>query len=390
MSMTDKMIGHYTNPDGSISDEIGTLPSNKECQMPEPHKIDWTLVDTVTPLARLVRSGVLSENEQVIALDSIRQARMYSPKADLVFQSLEEAYQEYGDQSRVNYIEELREVDYSPGMGNIALWSELVSRKEESDWLRRFRAGINYPQSYMIEELTPDSVPLVIKDTFDNRGANKLLVKKVEELDVAARSLYGVAMANRDRIAFEEFIESAGGHSSSFRVVATPTGSILGAQFKTNLRPYGEVSRDQRLLTSEVFQRAGEYVPAYSFMSNSARGGINVNLKIDPSQELAPIDGRVDRKVLSSNEIDPETRMLPDDVSLAAGRAALLLGGSYGVLLGIDIVRDQSGNLHLMEVNGQPDIEGSAIAGLGENPEELDVYRLAVRRIFDDAQGLHN
>ncbi len=298
--------------------------------------------------------------------------------------------------------------DCVPGSNRVSLYDDYKTQAYQRGLLDEFGSPINFPRSQQLTSWLKDGnaiePPFVIKDTMAQKGRGKLLIPDSKAAKRAAEFLHGKSKSKLGALIIEEYIETPSGTNTCYRLTTTPGGTLLAAtlQYGTSTAATQmATAKDSGALLAPLVDPKGKYFTnSNRVASNIEQERRYVGLELPSSltrpsrftrYELREVDER-DAEILESHGIDPQNRMINDDLRQALHYIPRILGASVGVHLGIDLIQcNQTGSLRLLEVNANPEYINlrKSAKDPEEVPDDATIREQAFLQTIDDlASGL--
>jgi hypothetical protein len=283
--------------------------------------------------------------------------------------------------------------------------------------------GLEMPRSTPLMEVMTIDSPVVAKALYADRGEHKYLLESQEQkarfvawlvggshfiiqepnlekargklMEYLDRARSGLITKEEFEIAdknwaFEEFVTTPSDFNTSYRVVADGYGNIHYAQLHRSQERRGTKKiqawdNDDRLPLFEyslvgddygtllVHPRSPLFLDSVEIVSNIARGGERILL------DGKPVEGEVNRQVLSDHGIDPNNSNPPAYVLEKSAEVGKLVRTSYPYT-GVDWIQDKLGSFKFLEANNSPALNSSAL-GLSDSSTGQERILEMIRRI---------
>lgn len=286
--------------------------------------------------------------------------------------------------------------DCVPGSNRVSLFDDFRTRAYNEDLLDEFDSPVRYLDGGMVSAIISGradiETPFVLKDMTEHKGRGKLLIQDEE---AKKRMLRFLRIKRKDDVArfeVERFVETPSDANTSYRITATPGGFIHGATLlytEAGSDTQAATTRDSGSFLAPLVNPKGKYFlgsPRIASNIDSSRRHIGLRPPQGETYDLAPLTDR-DAEILELHGIDPETREMSIGLCAGAISVARIIGASVGVHTGIDLIQDQdTGTLHLLEVNGTPEYTSLRDSALNSEdiPSDIDLRRLAFLQTIDD------
>ena len=250
-----------------------------------------------------------------------------------------------------------------PGSNRYSIFDDYKTPEYMNEILQAFAPDVAAPRQLSARNYIQSDfdLPFVFKDTESNRGENKFLIESETQARKLKRFLGRLVGGGYDvkDLLLEEYIETPGDQSTSYRYTMTPTGSIVAVTLLAagNVGDHKIQSQDVTGVFRELASDESLYnLDSRSITSNTNAGRTDIGLDFNGRNlELKGLTGQ-QRTILETHGIDPLTRRAPESITRTAGKVANTLGPSVGLIVGIDLLQQASdaGVPYFVEINSLP------------------------------------
>lgn len=216
-------------------------------------------------------------------------------------------------------------------------------------------------------------------------GVGDFLIETDEQLNTLKKFLEDKGARLMSSIRFQEFIETTSSRFTSYRILATATGTILASELlysrhdkKAGKQDVNNTNLQGGLLVDQLRSKRGPYcLYARRFTSNVNRGGKAIPL--NGEEGFKPT--RKQKEILLSHGISKV--VLPDELASIASTVAKTLGRQIGLVVGEDFIQEEgTGNFYYLEANNFPSLADDS------NGSEIDAYREVMKKVMSELEKL--
>ncbi len=287
-------------------------------------------------------------------------------------------------------------IDCKPGSNRYAIFDEYKPLEYINGILNDYAPKIHIPGQVSgidyVKGRAGLETPFVFKPLDSNRGENKFLIEDADQEGKLKKFLRSKKQSSLGNTVIEEFIETPGELSSSYRYTMTPTGTIIAIAMLAAGKQNGNAKMSAESVTEEykalVKPGSPYYLNARSITSNTNEGRRDIGLDFAGRPfELGNLDDQ-QMEILEGHGINPITREPATEVTEAARNIARTLGPSIGMCIGIDIIQ-QSGTdtPYFLEANSLPSAR-SINASMPSGSRELTQRELKLFAMLKTVQDL--
>jgi hypothetical protein len=225
--------------------------------------------------------------------------------------------------------------------------------------LNKLIPELNLPPSLSFDEYEAQSnreLPVMLKFPQFQRGVGKFVLTEECQVEKALQ-----LMRSRNALAksaiFQTFIETPSEHATTYRVLMSASGAIVGAYL--GYSSDDATTGDQRDIPSDLlplYDENSEYFVGKAATSqllhtpHSASRQIALN-RTDASKPIEPHE----RDILAAHGLDENDPRIPEALIARSRKLAELTSeDAGGIIYGTDFIQAQNGQLHFLEQNQKP------------------------------------
>lgn len=227
-------------------------------------------------------------------------------------------------------------------------------------------------------------------------GMGKYLLETEAQWEIFNRFLNTEGKQIRDGFVFKEFISTPSDRYTSYRVLVSAKGRIIASGLlysgDTKSHPTFAISSNPK----DILELAGislfEYLEIPSspfflgskrFVSNTSRGGNCIPL--NPGAASRAIT-KQETEIARAHGIGPDMQ-LPEVIARQARAIGASLGKRMGLIVGIDFIQDEDGNVYYLETNADPGMKTYlALKNRGAGTE-IEGYRMIMEEVIQELIG---
>ena len=234
------------------------------------------------------------------------------------------------------------------------------------------------------------SFPVFMASSKDG-GVAKYLVEEQGQLDKLQALCAAFPAYQLDRL-FEarQYIATPSDRFTSYRVLATATGEIIGAALLYSAHRKSEQARivgrhdkhwdvvGKSLLSTLENPATPYFLNALDARSNVAQGGGCIPLMGNGASRPP---SEVERAILAAHGIDADQVRLPAELHERASVIGKVLGKNAGIVVGVDFLQEAgTSRFHFLEINPEPGPQTYAACWLEDSVPSQEAYRAMFQR----------
>jgi len=223
-------------------------------------------------------------------------------------------------------------------------------------------------------------------------GEGKITIDTPEQIQKIVRLLAEKPWAEaqfKPLLKFKPIIETPSDRYTSFRVLVTPMGDIIGSGLLYSPERESEHTTPSATPVDLYFHSYSKtayftdpYSPYYlnggNITSNISGGGGCIPL--NPTEHSRPITDN-EREILAAHGMSDQALLEP--IQRAAQKIGKRLGGQGGLVYGLDFMLDTDGGIWFLEAGADPGVQTMNEVANGGAKDTEQGYRLLMTRAID-------